>query len=90
MSNSNKSNTLFGRAQADVEAELGGRWAKPKPMMSGSVPMQPEGSPWSHDPVGIEPPLGVSVDEVVPVGEAFEIEASLREIEDQQRTERGR
>ena len=82
---SNKSNnTYFERAQADVEAELGGRWAKPRPMMSGQVPMQPEGSPWSYDPVGPEPPLGYSVDEMEPVGSPHEVERSLRAIEQQE------
>ena len=53
MNSSNKSNTLYGRAQADVEAELGGRWAKPKPIVGGAgVPEQPAASPWSRDPVG--------------------------------------
>jgi hypothetical protein len=75
--------TYFERAQVDLEAELGGRFAKPRPMVSGEVPEQPATSPWSRDPVGREPPLGIDVNAVEPVGEAHEIEASLREIEQQ-------
>jgi len=82
MSSSNKSDTFFGRALADVESELGGRWAKPKPMMGGAaMPEQPATTPWSSDPVGIEPPLGFSVEEMVPVGEHHEIEASIAALE---------
>jgi hypothetical protein len=78
MTKDNTDNTLYGRAQVDLEAELGGRFAKPRPLVSGQVPTQPEGSPWSRDPVPIEPPLGFDVNAVEPVGEVHEIEASLR------------
>jgi hypothetical protein len=79
--------TYHSRAQADVEAELGGRFAKPKPLIGGSVPMQPEGSPWASDPVGQEPPLGFSVEAMEPVGNPHEIERSLRAMDQQQETE---
>jgi hypothetical protein len=35
------------------------------------------GPNWSHDPVPPEPPLGFSVEDHEPVGEKFEVEASL-------------
>jgi hypothetical protein len=78
--------TYYGRAQLDLEAELGGRFARPKPLV-GEVPRQPEGSPWAHDPVGPEPPLGYSIDAMEPVGAPHEIERSLRIIEEQQQEE---
>ena len=77
----NDKQTYHSRAQADVESELGGRFAKPKPLMSGQVPMQPEGSPWAQDPVGLEPPLGYSVEEMEPVGAPHEIERSIAALE---------
>jgi len=87
MSNKLNTETYHSRAQAEVEAELGGRWARPTPMLSGSVPEQPAPSPWSHEPVGLEPPLGYSVDAMEPVGEVHEIEASLRQQEQRSKDE---
>lgn len=42
-------------------------------------PAQPASSPWSGDPTGIEPPLGVAIDEMEPTGTAAEVAKSLRE-----------
>jgi hypothetical protein len=61
--------TEGGRFKTDTI--LTGREAVPEvaPMPSG---------PWSTpDPVGQEPPLGLAVDAMEPVGEAFEVERSL-------------
>jgi hypothetical protein len=58
----------------------GGRFAvSSKPVTE--VPRQPAWSPWHHDPVGLEPPLGYSVDEMVAVGTPAEVEASIRQLE---------
>jgi hypothetical protein len=64
--------TYHARAEADLET--GGRWAKP----TIGVPELPAASPWSRDPVGIEPPLGIDVNAMEPVGEHHEVERSLR------------
>jgi hypothetical protein len=71
-------------AYADVvdlyNPQPGGRFAvSSKPVTE--VPRQPAHSPWHHDPVGLEPPLGYSVDEMEPVGTPAEVEASIRQLE---------
>jgi hypothetical protein len=65
---------------------MGGRFATlGKPSFTGttpgpSVPRQPPGSPWATDDLlGPEPPLGIDVNAMDPVGEAFEVEASKSE-----------
>jgi hypothetical protein len=50
--------TYFHEAQLDDD-ELGGRYSARGP---DPVPQQPASSPWTCDPVGIEPPLGEAVD----------------------------
>jgi hypothetical protein len=63
-----RKSTYVGRAEAEAD-EAGGRYAKLKPStVVGSTavpqyPKQPEG-PWTADPVGPEPPLGVDINEV--------------------------
>jgi hypothetical protein len=42
---------------------------------------QPPNSYWHHDPLGPEPPLGYSIDQMNPVGEPFEVAASIGEAE---------
>jgi hypothetical protein len=39
----------------------------------------PAGPSWTHDPTGIEPPLGVDVNELRPTGEPHEVIKSLGE-----------
>ena len=74
-------NTYLAHAN-DAELEMGGRFTKLTPTSvtgasAGSAyPQQPEGSPWHHDPVPDEMPLGYSVDEQEAVGERHEVEAS--------------
>lgn len=62
--------------------ETGGRFAAAgvdKTNITGSKPtVDALASPnWAHDPTGIEPPLGFSIDEAPIVGEWHEIQASL-------------
>jgi hypothetical protein len=62
--------------------EAGGRFAKISPLNvtgSSTLPQYPAGPNWSADPSGQEPPLGFSVEDHPPVGEAFEVERSLGE-----------
>jgi hypothetical protein len=42
-----------------------------------AYPPQPDTSPWSGPQPGPEPPLGYSVEDQIPVGEAFEVQRSL-------------
>jgi hypothetical protein len=72
--------TFFSHTHPDE----GGRFAvsdqPPRHVVgSTSVPQYFARSNWSTDPTGVEPPLGVRIDEMVPVGEAHEISASLGE-----------
>lgn len=68
-------------ALAGLDTSLGGRFA-PGGYVGGSerttdYPRLPEGSPWAGDPVGLEPSLGYSVDDLEPTGTAAEVERSL-------------
>jgi hypothetical protein len=58
----------------------GGRFAT-LALPTVEVPRLPEGSPWHHDAVGVEPPLGFSVNAMEPVGEPHEVEAAARRLE---------
>jgi hypothetical protein len=77
--NDRLNNTLYGRGLLDAEQMNIGRFAKPPYSKSPlpEYPKLPESSPWSHDPVGDEAPLGLDISAVPEVGEAFEIAASL-------------
>jgi hypothetical protein len=81
-----KNDSYFARQQSQPD-DAGGRYAKIRPSnVTGSapsqqIPKQPENSPWASDPLGPEPPLGFSVDEMNPVGELHEIEKSLASLE---------
>jgi hypothetical protein len=72
-------------AYADVvelfNPQPGGRFAIGAQQPVTQVPRQPPHSPWHHDPVGLEPPLGYSVNEMVAVGTPAEVEASIRQLE---------
>jgi hypothetical protein len=59
----------------------GGRFAIGAQQPVTQVPRQPPHSPWHHDPVGLEPPLGYSIDQMEPVGTPAEVEASIRQLE---------
>jgi hypothetical protein len=68
-------------ALAGLDTSLGGRFA-PGGYVAGSeasveYPRQPASSPWASDPVGLEPSLGFSVNQMEPTGTHVEIERSL-------------
>jgi hypothetical protein len=72
--------TFFSHTHPDE----GGRFAvsdQPPRHVVGSTPAPryPAGPNWSADPTGVEPPLGVPIDQMEPVGEAFEVAKSLAE-----------
>jgi hypothetical protein len=76
-------NTYLAHAN-DAELEMGGRFAKLRPTTvigEGPVqyPKQPAGSPWAEDVCGPERPLGFSVEDHSPTGEAFEQSRSAAE-----------
>src|SRR5262249_12068716 len=76
--------TYYDIAAAEATA-VGGRYAaRERSTVVGSsqpvaYPAQPSNSPWASDPVGLEPPLGEDLGGAPIVGEAFEVEKSLRE-----------
>jgi hypothetical protein len=75
-----KNDTYYSRAQADVGSELGGRYRHLAPASVVGVPQypqQPPNSPFHHDPTGAEPPLGIDVNEMIPVGTHAEVQASI-------------
>jgi hypothetical protein len=53
-----------------------GRFAKPQ--QQGPNPEYAAGSNWTRDPVPDEPPLGVDVNAMEPVGEPHEVQASMK------------
>ena len=77
LANDRKVSTYRDAAQASIDDLCGGRYgAIGKPTVTGaspiSYPRQPEGSPWASDPIGDEPPLGVDINAIEPVGEIHE------------------
>ena len=82
LDNDRKASTYSRVAQSEAEDLAGGRYAAMgKPSVTGSTPAvrypaQPANSPWHRDPLPTEPPLGVSVEEMKPVGEPHEVRAS--------------
>src|SRR5215469_2553407 len=52
-----------------------------KSSVTGTIQAQryPKGADWCVDSVGVEPPLGVAIDQMEPVGEPHETAASLAE-----------
>ena len=75
-----RASTYFAQAQAEIGAELGGRFKHlSQTVVTGvpQAPMQPQGSPWRCDPVGPEPPLGYDINALVPTGEPHEVQASI-------------
>jgi hypothetical protein len=71
--------TYFRQAQIAEALEVGGRYAVEKDITVGveQAVNYPAGPAWTRDQVGLEPPLGASVDDMQPCGEAFEVERSL-------------
>jgi len=74
--------TYHSRALADAELEFSGRFkATGKPTVSGSEPLVryplQATSPWNDAGVPPEPPTGYAIDQLEPVGENHEVQASL-------------
>ena len=78
LENDRKASTYSRVAQSEAEDLAGGRYAAMgKPSVTGSTPAirypaQPPNSPWHHDPLPPEPPLGIDVNAMEPVCEAHE------------------
>ena len=74
--------TLHGRALAEQDTITGRYGAEAKTRIVGSEPTTypdlPPSSPWASDPLPIEPPLGFSVEDQAPAGEAFEVKKVWR------------
>jgi hypothetical protein len=58
-----ETSSYFQEAGLDDD-EVGGRYAPRRGNDPVAYPAQPPNSPWSHDPVGIEPPIGERVDSI--------------------------
>ena len=80
LAKSTTSTTFFQQASAQIALESTGRFAAQeraaKPTVAGteSFVRYPGGASWTCDAHPTEPPLGYSVEEMQPVGEAHEIE----------------
>ncbi len=76
----NDRSTLLDHARAHADDAAGGRFKKEMATEVTGVPQYPRlpaTSPFASDPVPPEEPLGFSVDDMVPVGTATEVEASI-------------
>jgi hypothetical protein len=75
--------TYHSRAITGLDLERSGRHAQHATVVGSkpavAYPRMPEGSPWHSDLVPPEGPTGYAIDAQEPVGEVFEVEASLRE-----------
>jgi hypothetical protein len=72
--------TMHDRAKAGLELDTPGGRYRAEQTISGAAPTvdYPKASPpWSADGVGVEPPLGYSVNDLPPTGTAAEVERSL-------------
>jgi hypothetical protein len=77
------SSTFASRANAEFDLENVGRFAKPAAVTGITpTPQYPAGPNWSHDPVPTEPPLNMDVNAIEPVGESYEVEASVRALDE--------
>jgi len=66
-----------------THSEDSGRFAKPQTVIgldSVQYPTLPENS-WTNDPTPTEPPLGIDVNAMEPVGEVGEVQASIDRLE---------
>jgi hypothetical protein len=73
-----RASTYHTIAASSINDDKGGRFARTIDAAQIISNPQPSGSPWSSSPVPDEPPLGYSVEAQDPVGEKFEVEASMR------------
>ncbi len=79
----NDRSTLLDHARAHADDAAGGRFKRELATSVVGVPnypKQPETSPWHHDPVGPEPPLGLDVNAMEPV--EAEIASSIAALAD--------
>ena len=76
-----RGSTFAQFAQADADTNRGRFTSYERSAVVGSTPLPKyEGAPnWAPDPTGIEPPTGVDINEHPPVGEAYEVRASIAE-----------
>jgi hypothetical protein len=78
--------TYASFAEAFADEDRGGRFkAVNQTIHTAATPVYPEqppNSPFHHDPVPDEPPLGFSINEAPVVGEPHEVERSIRELGD--------
>jgi hypothetical protein len=73
-----KNDTMLRRAQAEFDLENTGRHAKAGIVVGATAAPDYMAAPnWSPQAVGVEPALGLDVNAVEPVGEKFEIDASV-------------
>ena len=67
------------RDLANLDTSLGGRFLGGGDVSGAEeathYPRLPEGS-WSHDPTGVEPPLGYAIDALEPTGNPHEIDVA--------------
>lgn len=79
-----KATTLHARGMADAMQEQGGRFAAmgvPTVIGAGAPKYPAASGPWAQsidEVVGPEPPTGEDINWSEPVGEVFEVEASMR------------
>jgi hypothetical protein len=82
LAGSTTTTTYFRQSQIHQDLDApGGRFREKETTVGADLvpqyPRLPSSSPWSGDPVGVEPPLGIDVNFQEPCGEAFEVERSL-------------
>jgi hypothetical protein len=72
-----RGSTYLGQSEG-LDLDLGGRFAKvTRTTVIGTDPIarypaQPANSPWREELIGLEPPLGIDIGAVEPVGEPHE------------------
>jgi hypothetical protein len=87
LENDRKVSSYMAHATANVDEDRGGRYAATgsSPTVTGATPIsyptQPSHSPWHHDPISDEPPLGYSVEDHDAVGEQHERAGSAVPVE---------
>jgi hypothetical protein len=81
LAGSTTTTTFHQQAMIDLQLESGGRFAKDTIVSGTEASVRyPAGPAWTRDQVGIEPPLGVAIDDLEPTGNAHEIEHSLAQV----------
>jgi hypothetical protein len=69
---------------AHTHNDTGGRFSaisNPTVIGTEATPKYPQGPAWCADPSGIEPPLGVDINAMEPVGEPHELKASIASLD---------